>query len=246
MSFFSKIFGKTEESEFINPVKVDFHSHLLPGLDDGVESYEESLRILEIFNELGYQKIITTPHVMGDTYQNTPSDILSRLDNLRNLVKEKKINIEVEAAAEYYLDESIIDKANNRELLTFGNNYVLVETSFTTENDFFDSMVFTLKVNGYNPIIAHPERYFYMYDQPEKYKAWKEREIFFQLNVNSLTGYYSKQTKKIAEMLIKNKLIDFVGSDLHHKRHFGPFTQGLKSRAYRQLTEQGVLNNTLL
>jgi tyrosine-protein phosphatase YwqE len=246
MSFFSKLFGKGEKEHFENPVKVDFHSHLLPGLDDGVESYEESLDIIRIFHDLGYRKLITTPHVMGDTFQNTPEDILSRLTILREKVKESGIDMKIEAAAEYYLDESMLPKIKNKDLLTFGDNYVLVETSYISENDHFDAMIFELKVNGYKPILAHPERYMYMYSKKDKYRTWKEHEILFQVNINSLAGYYSKEAKKVAEMLIKEKMVNFVGSDLHHARHFGPLTVGLQSSAYRELMEQGVLNNTLL
>lgn len=117
-----------------NPIRTDIHSHLLPGLDDGVQSFEDAEEIILRFIKAGYKKLITTPHIMSDAYRNTPEGIRARLAELKEYLKSKNIGIEIEAAAEYYLDEVFIKHVEtDQELLTFGKRLLLFETNFMTE-----------------------------------------------------------------------------------------------------------------
>ena len=117
-----------------NPVHVDIHSHLLPGLDDGVEELEESLQIIKPLEPLGYKKVITTPHILSDFYKNSPETILPVLKELQKYL-EGKTNVTVDAAAAHYLDETFIALLDQGKvnLLTLGNEFILFETSFMTE-----------------------------------------------------------------------------------------------------------------
>ena len=154
---------KRKKTHITLPVWVDIHSHLLPGLDDGVKSVEETVYILKMLKRLGYKKVITTPHVMSDHYPNQTSDILSKLAYVKEEIVKKNINIKLEAAAEYYLDENFIQKIDSRQdLLTFGKNYLLFETSFFNKPAFLEEAIFNMNAQGYQPVLAHPERYGYL------------------------------------------------------------------------------------
>ena len=129
---FSGFFKKKKQLEPIDlgQIAVDMHSHLIPGIDDGSKSMDESIAMLAKFQHLGYRKVITTPHVMFDYYRNTPEIILSGLEQVRETAAKLGLDIEIEAAAEYYFDEYFLELIAKKELLTFGDNYVLVEFAF--------------------------------------------------------------------------------------------------------------------
>jgi len=209
MSFFKNIFGpKKNENPFdFSQIGVDMHSHLVPGIDDGSKSMEESVELIRALKELGYKKLITTPHIMADRYKNTPEIILSGIEKLKKTLKNHKIDMEIEAAAEYLIDDLFPEKMKEGNLLTMGDNYILVELSYFTEPPNLNNVFFELQTNGYNIILAHPERYIYWHDKPKKYQDLYDRGIFLQLNINSLTGWYSKESMRIAQKLIDNKLL---------------------------------------
>lgn len=237
---------KKKNKPSVLPLKIDVHSHLLPGIDDGVSSWEESLEILREFIELGYKKVITTPHVLSDYYPNTPAIILEKLTELRGLIEEQNLPIEVEAAAEYFLDETFLHKLeNNEQLLSFGNNYLLFETSFINKPNFLIDAIFKISAQGYKPVMAHPERYIYLLDNPELIDELLDRDVYLQLNINSLTGYYSKKSKKFAKKLIDRKCISFLGSDCHNKRHLSVIKEASFLKSFQKITQQKLLNNTL-
>jgi len=246
MSWFQSFFSNKEEE--VRPIQVDIHSHLLPGIDDGVENFTEALDMVKRFSALGYKKLITTPHIMGDFYKNTPSGINDKLKELKRLVIESEIKIVLEASAEYYLDEWFIASLKKSEpLLSFGENkYVLFETSYINEPAQLHEAIFLMKAIGYKPILAHPERYTYLYSSFEKYKEIKDKGVLFQLNTNAISGYYSPTAQKFAEKLIDNNMIDFIGSDCHGIRHMNALDKSMKSRLYSKLLKLDLLNNTLL
>jgi len=221
MGILSKLFRREKVMDPINlgVLKVDFHSHLIPGIDDGSKDIEDSIQMIRRFKELGYQKLITTPHVMSDFYKNDPEIILSGLENLKEELKKQNIEIEIEAAAEYYLDEELENKVKSKEVLTFGDNYLLFELPFVSEPPNLASTVFEMQTNGYKPILAHPERYGFWYKDFDKYHELRNKGVFMQLNILSLIGHYSPETKKIAERMIDEDLISFIGTDCHHMIH---------------------------
>ncbi len=225
---------------------VDIHSHLLPGLDDGVNTYEESEAIILKFQEMGYRKLITTPHVMSDFYRNTNNDILTKLNEVNTTLGQKGINVTLEAAAEYYLDEELLRRLQADDpLLTFGNHYLLFETNFMTEPLNLKEFIFLATTKGYKPVLAHPERYLYVQSNFSKAEDLLDRGVLFQLNILSLTGYYSKAAKDTAKKLIDNKYVHLIGSDCHNYAHIQQVEIARKNKYFQKAISLPLLNNTL-
>lgn len=221
MGLFGNIFKKKEVLPpfDLGRLKVDMHSHLIPGIDDGAQDMDQSIAMLAKFQNLGYKKVVTTPHVMTDSFPNTSETILNGLSALRAEAKSVGLTIEIEAAAEYYFDETLMPKIANKELLTFGDNYVLVEFAFHSPPQFLDQLFFELKSNGYRPVVAHFERYMYYLGKIDKAVEWRKQGINIQINLNSLSGQYGPDIKKQAERLIDAGEFDFVGTDCHRIEH---------------------------
>lgn len=247
MGIFSNLFGKKETEIAPDAIVVDMHSHLLYGIDDGAKSLEDAVLMVKEFKKMGYRKLITTPHVMGDFYRNTPEIILGKLEQLRTQLAEEGIEMELHAAAEYYLDESLIAKLKKGEqLLTIGENYLLFETSYLNEPPNMFEAIALIKQNGYWPVLAHPERYQYLYRSFEKFEEIYEQQLSFQLNTNSLLGYYSKPAQVFAQKLIEKNMISFAGSDCHHLKHLEALQKTTKLKEYNELCRLHLFNNSLL
>ena len=227
------------------------HSHLLPGLDDGAETIEHSLELLQALRALGYRKLVMTPHIMGDFYKNTPEGIRAALQLLREAAAGAGLgDVELECAAEYYLDEFLGRKlADGTEMLTFGGDkrYLLFETSYMNEPLNLFDIIFELKAQSYTPVLAHPERYTYFYGRfAEIERLRRDYGVLLQVNLNSLAGYYSPAAKKVAEQLIDGGLVDFVGTDTHHLRHTDTLLRRtLPLPHLEKLLHLPLLNNTL-
>lgn len=224
-------------------IGVDMHSHILPGIDDGAPTLQDSIELINRLKALGFQKLIATPHIMSDYYRNTPETIYKALDTVREELDKQNIDIPVEAAAEYYLDEVFEEKLNQKNLLTMGDNYLLFELSFANYPSGLSDIIYEMNNKGYKPILAHPERYTYLYQSIEQYHTIKDYGCYFQLNTIALSGYYGKTTQKIAERLIDEGLIDFIGSDMHHPRHGRALKQSLENSYTQQLISAGNLHN---
>ena len=226
------------------PLTTDIHSHLLPGLDDGVKSLEESEEVILRFIELGYSKCITTPHIMSDFYKNDPAQINEKLTLLRNHLLAKNISFSIDAAAEYYLDETLLQRLDQNEvLLSFGSKYLLFETNFITEPFQLKDFIFKATTQGYKPVLAHPERYLYM--TMEKAEDLKDRGVLFQLNIPSIIGYYSKAIQSMTFKLIDKGWIDFLGSDCHNILYTKILEDARNQRYFRKALDLPLLNHKL-
>jgi len=251
MSFFNKIFGKKENKELREPINLsilhtDIHSHLIPGIDDGSKTMEESVLLIREMHSLGYKKLITTPHIMSDYYKNTPEIILNGLEKLKEAIAKENIDIEIEAAAEYMLDDGFKEKLKAGNLLTFGNNYILVEMSYMTEFPNLSTILFELQTEGYKVVLAHPERYNYWHHTFHKYQELRDRDVYLQMNINSLTGWYSPESRKIAKKLLENDMIQFLGSDLHNEQYLNELKKSKYSFTLKEYIEnESILNKTL-
>lgn len=198
----------------------DIHAHLIPGIDDGPGTMAEALELIRGLRELGYRKLITTPHVMSDYYPNTRGDILKGLKAVQKAVKKAGIDVELDAAAEYMIDDQFRDKVEAGELLTFPDGrHVLVEFSFVGAPPHAHEDLFVLQTKGFTPILAHPERYAFFHGDMQKYRELKDYGCRFQLNLLSLAGYYGYDVKRNAEILLQEGYFEFAGTDLHHQRH---------------------------
>ncbi len=230
----------------VRPLMVDMHSHLIPGVDDGVSTIEESLEILKNMSKMGFQKVITTPHVMNDFYPNTTEDIRNRVKKLQIEVEAAGIDIEISAAAEYYLDEYLMQMLEEkRELLTFGDRYLLFETSFLNEPAYLREGIFQIISNGMTPVMAHPERYIFVQNRPEMLNDLRERGLLLQINTISLSGYYSNAAKKLAELLIDEKAISFLGTDCHNMKQLEMMESTVDQKYFDKALQLNLLNNSL-
>lgn len=230
----------------LSDLKVDVHSHLIPGIDDGSQSMEETIGMLLKFVDLGYSKVITTPHIMQDHYPNTSESIKKGLVEVRTEIDKLNIPISIDAAAEYYFDEFLFKKIKENDILTFGENYVLFELSFVSKPQNLDQLIFDFKTNNYNPILAHYERYPYLFDGGMDYvERLKDKGLKIQVNLNSLTGHYGKAVQKQAELLIESKLVDLVGTDCHRIQHLEILESNLKGDYYHKLLDLNLLNRKL-
>jgi len=230
--------------EIVETIKVDIHSHLIPGIDDGAQNLEDSLSLISKMQDLGYKKLIITPHIMVDTYPNKEDDIKNRLIALRDEVKRNNIEIQLEAAAEYYLDEGFL---NHLEApLLIADTFLLFETSYMSAPINFDEIIFLINTK-YTPLMAHPERYRYIKDLKE-YNRLKKMGVYFQIDINSIAGFYGKDAQKKSEYLINNGLVDFVGSDLHNQKHINNLINSLtkKNIWYNIFEKNEILNNRLI
>lgn len=227
-------------------INTDIHSHFIPGIDDGCKTLDDSVSLIRSMIELGFRKLITTPHIMSDFFQNTPETILPGLEKLRNRLSQEFLHIELEAAAEYYLDDGFLKLLNQGNLLTFGaEKYLLVEVSYINYPENINHIGFDILSKGYTPVLAHPERYPYWGVKFEEYARLKSMGFLFQLNTNSLSGYYGPEVKKTAEKLAAENMIDFIGSDTHHDKHITALRQSLKSKHLAALLQGNLLNKKL-
>lgn len=240
---FKNLFGSSVQAPMI---KTDIHSHLIPGIDDGVKDMDEAISMIERYIALGYTKLITTPHIMSHRYPNTSSILKQELLTLKQEVRARGLRIDLEVAAEYYLDDSVMHLIEQGDILTFGKNYMLFEMSYVQPLHYLEDMIFEMKVAGYTPVLAHPERYMYMHDDFSKYERLKELGVMFQVNIPSLGGFYSKPVQKAAEKIAQASLIDFVGSDAHHLQHLDTLALVRAKKSYvKLLANNTILNHTL-
>lgn len=228
-------------------LQVDMHSHLIPGIDDGSKTMGESLELINRLADLGLRKIITTPHIMSEYYRNTPQIIKRGLIELRAAVNSLGIKIEIEAAAEYYMDEIFLDKIKDGEkVLTFGDGYVLVETGFINKPQMFLDILFHLEMAGYKPVLAHPERYQYLLSDKEMLEDLIDRNLLFQVNLLSLAGFYSKPVKDFAELLVERNVVAFFGTDCHNTRYLDMLeTLPMQQKSYEKIKKLELLNHKL-
>jgi protein-tyrosine phosphatase len=244
MLFFRK---KENTSIDLSWLQTDMHSHLIPGIDDGSPDLQTSIELIKGFASLGYSKIITTPHILWDVYPNTRELILNKYAELINAVLEAEIDIQIEVAAEYFIDEHLNSLLKNKTpLLTLSGNMVLVEFSMLSAPFDLQEVLFEMQLQNYQPVIAHPERYSYLNRKKEVFDELRNSGCLFQLNLLSLQGYYGSSVQELAEYLLKKGYYDFAGSDLHHERHMAGL-QKLKTATWmRKLMESSSIKNHLL
>lgn len=198
----------------------DIHNHILPGIDDGARTVNESKALLESFSDFGVKSFICTPHIMHNYHDNTPVTIKTALAYLKNeLVQEGLSGISIEASAEHMIDDNFEAILSKKQVLTLGRDYLLIEMSYLQPPINFDSAIEAIGKNRFFPILAHPERYNFLHNRMRRYKEYKELGIQFQVNMLSLGEYYGKEVNKTASKLLEEGLIDFIGSDVHNMDH---------------------------
>jgi tyrosine-protein phosphatase YwqE len=229
------------------PVTVDMHSHILPGIDDGSPDVETSVLLVRGLYDLGIQTCIATPHIIGDLYRNNDETIEAALNELQKALQAADIPMQVSAAAEYMLDDYFMELLQQpKPLRTLHKNLLLTEIPYTSEPVNLPEIVFHIITSGYQPVLAHPERYFYFHKNFKDYNKLKELGFILQVNLLSLTGYYGKNAAQAARYLLDEGLIDLAGTDLHHSRHLSAFkVPGNEKLLHKYVLNEKLMNNLL-
>lgn len=196
---------------------VDTHNHILFDIDDGSRNIEESIVLLKQMEKIGFNKIILTPHYIKGT-EHTSSNLEKeyKLNQLKEKLKENKINIELYLGNEIFITDNIVELLKNDNVSSVNNSrYVLIELPFESEIIGLADILYELRYNKLIPIIAHPERYTYFQNDINKIDALREEGTLFQVNYSSILGFYGKDAKKTMKYLLKNGYVDFFGTDIH-------------------------------
>lgn len=216
---------------------IDIHSHVLPGIDDGASNLDDTIFLLEKMKEIGFIQCIPTPHTLPHTWDNTKESINECHKVTISKLPESIKNMIPKVSTEYMIEGSFLERMKNESLLTLNENKVLIEMSYLNAPMDFKKIVFEIQMNGYTPILAHPERYSFYHQSMRDYEKLKEIGCLFQLNLLSTVGYYGKNVASIADKLLKQNMIDFTGSDIHHRRHIEAFQNKVKITSTKQLVE---------
>lgn len=238
------LFRSSKITPDLSFISVDMHSHLLPGLDDGLQEMEQTLLFAKELQQLGYKKLICTPHILSGVYNNSPQSILPKLELVRSAFLENKIDMPVEAAAEYMVDgdfEAYINE--DLPLLTFGKNLILIEMSYAAPSNNIEQVIFQLRLKGFQPVLAHPERYNYYLSNPQQYERFVDLGCLLQINILSLLGYYGVPSKNTAINLLKKNMVSFAGTDMHHENHLAALKQLASKKNFYKLFENAELKN---
>ncbi|TGD57208.1 tyrosine-protein phosphatase [Flavobacterium humi] len=223
MLFFKK--NKSILRDLIPDNHIDIHSHILPGIDDGAQTFEDTLFLINSMKSFGFSKVITTPHIFSGFWDNSKDSIQTNETKTVADLEKHNINIPVKAAAEYLMDDHFVSLFQKGEILTLKDKYVLVEMSYLNAPIQLYDIIFDLQVAGYKPVLAHPERYAFYHQNFDEYLKLKNAGCLFQVNLLSTVGYYNEAVAETAKKLLKKGLIDFVGSDIHHKKHIEAFNK---------------------
>jgi tyrosine-protein phosphatase YwqE len=243
LSLFKK---KPQTTQALNyaGVMVDMHSHVLPGIDDGAPTIEDSIFLIKRMQALGIKKIIATPHIKADYYRNNAETIGNALNLVKAELSAQNIDMTITAAAEHYFDETLFTRIEDNTLMLMPGSYVLFEFSFVNKPANYFELIQKFQEKGLKPILAHPERYLYM--DMESLQGIRNWGCNLQVNTISLTGYYGKEIKKRAEELVDKEMIDFISSDMHHPRHAEALEAALKLPYLEKLLVDYPLKNPLL
>lgn len=219
MNFFKK--NKPVLRDLIPSNYIDIHSHLLPGIDDGAKNIEDTKMLHGKMKQMGFSKCITTPHIISGIWENTNESITTTFNaTLPELPEE---NRHFKAAAEYMMDSEFSTLFQSEKLLTLKDNYVLVEMSYINPPIQLYEILFDLRIAGYQPVLAHPERHLFYHKSFNEYQKLINSGCLLQLNLLSTVGYYGKEVAKIADALLQKKMYSFSGSDIHHNKHIESF-----------------------
>lgn len=221
MFFFTK--KKPFLKDLIPDNHVDIHSHLLPGIDDGAKTIEDTIFLMKGLQQIGFTQFITTPHTMKSVWENTREGIEGKLSETVKLLKENHMDVELRAASEYLMDSNFVEQFKSEPLLALKDNHVLVEMSYINPPIQLYDIIFELQIAGYTPVLAHPERYAFYHTRLNEYRKLKDAGCKFQINLLSTIGYYGGTAFKTANHLLNYGMIDFAGSDVHHQKHLDSF-----------------------
>ena len=234
MLFFKK--SKPVLKDIIPNDYIDIHSHLLPGIDDGAKTIADTISLLSKLTAIGVSQFITTPHIINSVWDNSKESIEMKHKETVSMLDNEGKKVALQVAAEYMMDSFFFDMIKKETpLLTLKDNYVLVEMSYLNAPIQLYDVLFELQIAGYKPVLAHPERYLFYYNNFNEYYKLKKAGCLFQLNLLSTVGYYGKEVAALTEKLLVNEMYDLVGSDVHHENHINAFNNKIVVKSYSNL-----------
>ena len=234
---FGKLFKRSKEQVklFYN---TDIHCHILPGVDHGSQSVEQSLDMLRAEQEMGINRVILTSHVTAVTFENTRESLLHAYEVLKQAVADAGLDIELHVSAEYRMDEYFDKEYAADHLIPMPGNHLLLENSFQQELMNLSDLLFELQVKGYHTILAHPERYSYYSHRRKRYEELHNAGARFQVNILSFTGYFGEEARESALWFAQNGMIDYLGSDMHNVKHAHIIMDYINSKEWKKLSPE--------
>ena len=235
---------------------IDIHSHLIPNVDDGAKSPEETIELIKEAREAGITDIILTPHYIINSYEQNAETLILLKDKLQQIINSENIKVNLHIGMEVYITDNLVEILKQNKILTLaGSKYLLMELPLNTNVQYLDMVIFKLIEDNIIPIIAHPERYKFVQEDPSKVRELIESGCLIQSNIGSILGIYGKKAKKTIKYLLNNDLINFIATDTHRKNTIYPLLEkGIKkiekitgkekAEELTNLNVQKILNNT--
>ncbi|MGJ1205938.1 tyrosine-protein phosphatase [Sphingobacterium lactis] len=251
MGFWSNLFGGTKKEtktyhNRLSWVGWDMHNHLLPGIDDGSPNEEESLILIQGLKDLGIHSCVSTPHVMAGVHNNTPQTIKEAHGKLSNAIQSANVDFKIHFSAEYMIDDQIDQWVQSNNLCLINDKYMLIEMSYLSESKSLFTIIKAIQDLGYQPILAHPERYNYYHNNFKIFEDIKNAGCMLQLNLLSISKYYGENVKTAALTLIRAGMYDFVGTDMHHRKHLDALKAVVSKYDTKELLKDNPIKNAKL
>lgn len=235
-----------KEPNILKYLNADVHTHLLPGVDDGVRDFETALSCINEMKRNGINKIYVTPHFQTHRFKNDEDDIKYRFDELQKQLGEYVSDIELQLAGEYLIDSGFEERLKTKNLLAINDKYLLVEFSFNQSMLGMEELFFEIQMKGYEVILAHPERYHYLNQDSKLLNNLKEQGVYFQSNIMSFGGFYGSESMKRAYQYVDKGWINFLGTDIHGKKYRDALVDVCKKSKFQKLLKKNTfLNNQL-
>ena len=225
---------------------IDIHNHILPGIDDGAKTVDESIQLIKGFGEFGINKFICTPHIMHNYYDNTPKSIKKSFKILKKELKNNNLDhIDIGYAAEHMIDDNFEIILKKNKVLPLKKQHLLIEMSYLQPSINFNVAIKKINKNQFFPVFAHPERYLYLHKNMGQYEKFKNQSILFQLNMLSLSEYYGKDIQTVALKLLDKGKYDFIASDIHSLKHLNAIKKIVIQKNRRDKILD-LINNTIV
>lgn len=198
---------------------IDIHSHIIPSIDDGAKSIYETLEMLKEAEKSGFTDVIATSHYVENYYEVDEIQRQKSIDSINSKLKENDINIKVHSGSEIYVSQDIVNLIKERKASSLSNTkYVLFELPMNSNIMYLNEIIFDLQSSNFIPVIAHPERYSYVQNNPKMLAELVNKGVLFQANFGSIIGRYGNNAKNTLKKLLRYNMIHFFGSDAHRSK----------------------------
>ena len=224
---------------------IDIHTHIIPNIDDGSRSVEETFKLINEAEEAGFTDIILTPHYITNYYETPGAEVKFWTESLQKIVDEKNLGVKLHSGMEIYISEELSELVKNETVITLANSkYILIELPMNTTMKNVDEILFIMRNMGYNVIIAHPERYNCIQENIEYAIQLVEEGCMLQSNYGSIVDIYGKEAKKTLKKLLKMNLVSFLGTDTHKEGTIYPIMPQIIKKLRKVISEEKLYEIT--